>query len=169
MDLKELVPWHWGKRDVPVRRNGGDPLSALESDIDRAFDLFWRGFDRPLLSGSGGDAGGGTVPRLDMRETDKQVEVTAELPGMDADDVEVSLADGTLTIRGEKKVEREKDEKGYILRERSFGRIERTIPLPDGLDLDHAEASFKNGILTVAIPKTSEAQSKARRITVQHA
>jgi HSP20 family protein len=169
MDLRELVPWHWGKRDVPLRRNGGDPIGALESDINRAFELFWRGFDPTLSGGSGKDGALGAVPRMDMRETDKQVEVTVELPGMEAEDVDVSLADGALSIRGEKKFEREKDEKGYILRERSFGRIERTIPLPEGLDLDAAKASFKNGVLTVAIPKTGEARSASKRIPVQHA
>ena len=72
-----------------------------------------------------------------------------------------------LTISGEKKVDRETNEDGYILHERSFGRVERTVPLPEGIDAKAAEATFKSGVLTVTIPKTREAQSKAKRIPVQ--
>lgn len=86
---------------------------------------------------------------------------------MDEADVDVSVAEGMLTIRGEKKSEREREGDGYILRERSFGRIERMVPLPEGLDLDSAEATFKNGVLTVRIAKTAEAQRAAKRIQVQ--
>jgi HSP20 family protein len=117
-----------------------------------------------------GDWNGGgvsaVVPQVDVRETDKEIEVVAELPGMDEADVDVSASQGMLTIRGEKKSEREEDE-GYVLRERSFGRVERIVPLPDGLDIDSAEAKFRNGVLTVRIPKTADAQRAAKRISVQ--
>ena len=117
----------------------------------------------------GGDAGRDLMPRVDVRETDNEVEIVAELPGMEEGDVDVSIAEGMLTIRGEKRSEREEREEGngYILRERSFGRIERLVPLPEGLDLDSAEATFKNGVLTVRIAKTAEAQRAAKRIQVQ--
>ena len=116
----------------------------------------------------GDGVAGGLMPRVDVRETDKEVEVVAELPGMDEADVDVSVAAGMLTIRGEKKSEREeRRRKGYILRERSFGRIERVVPLPEGLDLDSAKATFKNGVLTVRIAKTAEAQRAVKRIPVQ--
>lgn len=104
---------------------------------------------------------------VDMRDTGKAVEVTAELPGMEDADVDVSVAEGALTIRGEKKSEREREGKGYVLRERSYGEIERVVPLPEGLDLDAAVASFKNGVLTVTIPKTAEAQAAVKRVRVQ--
>ena len=93
--------------------------------------------------------------------------MVAELPGMDEADVEVSVAEGMLTIRGEKKSERDEEEKGYVLRERSFGRIERVVPLPAGLDLDSAKATFKNGVLTVTIARTAEAQAAVKHIAVQ--
>ena len=105
---------------------------------------------------------------MDVSETDKAVEIKAELPGLEPDDVEVSIADGAVAIRGQKKAEREAKEKDYVLRERSFGVIERTVPLPDGLDTDAAEASFKNGVLTLTIPKTAESQAASRRIPVTH-
>jgi len=104
-----------------------------------------------------------------VRENDKEVDVEAELPGMNEDDIDVAVADGTLVIRGEKKDEHEERDEGFIRRERVFGRIERVVPLPDGLDVDHAKATFKNGVLTVAIPRTAEAQAAVKRIGVQRA
>ena len=178
MNIRDLIPWsrerrdmssrssRQGGREVLARREASDPIFGLQSEIDRMFDNLWRRFDLPML---GGDDGMVTAiePEVDIRETDKEVEVTAELPGMDDADVDVSVAQGMLTIRGEKKVEREDRDDGYVLRERSYGRVERIVPLPDGLDLDAAEASFKNGVLTVRIPKTAEAQATHRRIAVQ--
>jgi HSP20 family protein len=168
MNIRDLIPWSRGGREVQVRREGGDdPMLALQSDINRVFENFWRGFALPSLGAGGNGFEGGVVPRVDLRETDKEVEVVAELPGMDEADVDVSVAEGMLTVRGEKKSEREEDKEGYVLRERSFGRIERMVPLPDGLDLDSAKATFKKGVLTVTIAKTPEAQAAVRRIPVQ--
>jgi HSP20 family protein len=167
MNIRDLIPWTRGGRDVQVRREGSDPMVALQSDIDRVFDNFWRSFDLPMLGAGNGGFRAALTPRVDVRETDKEVEVVAELPGMDEADIDVSVAEGMLTIRGEKKAEREQEERGYVLRERSFGRIERMVPLPDGLDPDSAKATFKNGVLTVTIAKTPEAQAAVKRIPVQ--
>jgi HSP20 family protein len=104
---------------------------------------------------------------VDVRESDSEVEVTAELPGMDEADIDVSVADGVLTIRGERKVEHETTERGYLRRERSFGVIERVVPLPPGLDPNSATANFKNGVLTVTIAKTPEARDTVKRIAVR--
>jgi HSP20 family protein len=109
------------------------------------------------------------LPRVDIRETDRELQVIAELPGMDDKDVEVAVADGVLTIRGEKQSERETEERGFLQRECSFGRVERIVPLPDGVDLDSAEATFKNGVLTVTFAKTPEAQAAVKRVQVQRA
>lgn len=166
MHIKDLMPWSWGKRNVPAQREDTDPIRNLQSGINRAFEDFWRGFDLPMT----GQWDGGLpldLPRVDVRESDKEIEVVAELPGMDDADVDVSVAEGALTIRGEKKSEREKEEKGYVLRERSSGRIERVVPLPQELDVDSAKASFKNGVLTVTIPKTAEARAALKRIPVR--
>jgi len=176
MNIRDLIPWGHGRREpwsrsrqeaATRRDDDDDPMRALQLDINRVFDNFWRSFELPMLGNGNGGAGSGLVPQVDVRETDQEVEVIAELPGMDEADVDVSVAEGMLTIRGEKKSEREREGDGYILRERSFGRIERMVPLPEGLDLDSAEATFKNGVLTVKIAKTAEAQRAAKRIQVQ--
>ena len=176
MNIRDLIrwshsrrePWSQSRRDVAVRREGdGDPVQALQQSIDRVFDDFWRTFNLPMLGDWGDGLEGPVVPRVDVRETDQEVEVVAELPGMDEGDVDVSVSQGMLTIRGEKRSEREEGDEGYVVRECSYGRVERTIPLPDGLDVDAAEARFRNGVLTVRIPKTAETQRAAKRISVQ--
>jgi HSP20 family protein len=122
-----------------------------------------------MLGDWGDGLEGAVVPRVDVRKTDQEVEVIAELPGMGEGGVDVSVSRGMLTIRGEKRSEREEEEEddGYVVCECSHGRVERTIPLPDGLDVDAAEARFRNGVLTVRIPKTPETQRAAKRISVQ--
>lgn len=105
MKIRDLIPWNWGKRQVPLRREQSDPLRALQTDINRAFDSFWRGFDLPWQSMSSWAM---AMPNVDVSETDKEIEVTAELPGMEEKDIDVSGAEGVLTIRGEKKSEVEK-------------------------------------------------------------
>jgi len=168
MNIKELTPWSHGKRHMPMSRDGEDPLRMLQSEVNRAFEQFWRGFDLPTSGAWDTGLASGSMPPVDVRETGKEIEIVAELPGMDKGDVDVSVADGTLIIRGEKKAEHEKEEKGYRLRERSFGRVERVVPLPEGVDLDAVQAKFKNGVLTVTVPKTAEARSAIKRIPVQH-
>jgi HSP20 family protein len=88
---------------------------------------------------------------------------------MEESDIDLSIADDALIIRGEKKIDRETEENGFVLRERRFGLIERTVPLPDGIDPDAADATFRNGVLTVVIPKTAEAKSSVKRVTVKGA
>ena len=166
-NIRDIIPWSRGGREVSVRRESEDPMVALQSEFDRVFENFWRAFDLPMLSGGNGGFADVLAPRIDIRETDKSVEVTAELPGLDEGDVDISVAEGMLTIRGEKKAEREESDQGYVLRERSYGRFERMVALPEGLDLDSAKATFKNGVLTVTIPKTAETQATMRRIPVQ--
>jgi HSP20 family protein len=176
MNIRDLIPWSQSRREpmgqssreLAVRRGDqDDPVSTLQQSIDRVFEDFWRTFDLPMLGNGEDGLAAGFVPRVDVRETEQEVEVVAELPGMNEADVDVSVAQGMLTIRGEKKSEREQEERGYVLRERSFGRVERIVPLPEGLDLDAAQATFKDGVLTVRIQKTAEAQRAAKRISVQ--
>jgi HSP20 family protein len=165
MKPRDLIPWNRGKRDVePQRRGLLDPERAL-SDMTRAMEDLWRSFDAPMR-------GGGSdldidLPRIDVRENDREIDIDAELPGMSEKDVEVSVSDGALVIRGEKSDDREEEREGYVVHERSFGHVERVVPLPDGVDVEHAKATFKNGLLSIAIPKTAEAQSSSKRIPVQ--
>jgi HSP20 family protein len=169
MAIKDILPWSRGKREIQERQEGYEPLRALQSDLNRAFSEFWRAFDLPVPNGKHAGFELGTIPPVDLRETDREIEVIAELPGMDDKDVEVTVADGVLTIRGEKKSEHETTEKGFVRRERSFGHVERIVPLPDGVDLDSAKASFKNGVLSVTLAKTPEAQAAVKRVQVRQA
>ena len=110
-----------------------------------------------------------TAPAVDVAETEKAYEITAELPGMDEKNVEVKFADGVLTVKGEKQEEKEEKKKDYYLSERSYGSFQRAFQVPDGVDADKIEASFKNGVLTVTMPKSAEAQKSAKKITVKAA
>lgn len=167
MQIKDLIPWaRQGGPSRPVPRDE-NPVAELQRQMNQAFEGFWGRMDGPLARGGWpfGDQG----PRSDVVETDDGVEVTVELPGMDQNDVEVSLAGDTLTVKGEKKVERKDEKKGYYVSERSYGSVFRTIPLPPGCDSDKADATFRNGVLTVKIPHSPEAKSKMKRVEVKSA
>ena len=151
---------------IPVGRERGaatQPFLSLQREIDRLFEDFTRGFPAmPSFSGgNGGNGGNGMLmPSTDVTETDKEIEITAELPGLEEKDVQVNLADGVLTIRGEKKAEREEKDKNYRLVERSYGSFERQLALPDGVKAEDVKASIAKGVLTVTIPKPAPAQAK---------
>ncbi|MDX8451136.1 Hsp20/alpha crystallin family protein [Mesorhizobium sp. VK9D] len=137
------------------------PFFSLQRDVNRIFEDFWKRFDQPF---GRWDAGG---PRTDIAETESAVEVSVELPGLDQKDVNVSLTDSALTIKGERRSDREESDKGYHLAERSYGSFYRSIPLPSGVDTDQVNAEFKNGVLTVTLPKTQEALSRVKKIEVK--
>jgi HSP20 family protein len=103
-----------------------------------------------------------TLPRLI-----RQYEIKAELPGLDEKNIEVKVANGVLSIKGEKQEEKEEKEKDYYRRERSFGSFERSFQLPDNIEADKIEANFKNGVLSVTLPKSAEAQQQAKKIEVK--
>lgn len=165
MEIRDLIPWNRERRSVPAAgKEGDDPFVALRRDVNRVFEDFWSRFERPF-AGDGGIAAVG--PRTDVAETDEAVEISMELPGLEDKDVEVNLSDDILTIRGEKKRESEKNGRGYYMAERSWGAFHRMIPLPPGVDAEKAEARFRNGVLTVTLPKTEEARARVRRIDVK--
>ena len=172
MHIKYLIPWARQSetaRPKALQPNapGEHPLAELQRQMNQVFESFWGKMDRPL---AGFDwPFGEQTPRSDVVETADGVEVTVELPGMEQNDVEVSLTGDTLTIKGEKKVERQDEKKGYYVSERAYGSVYRTIPLPSGVDTEKADASFKNGVLTVKIPHSPEARAKVKRIDVQAA
>ena len=109
------------------------------------------------------------APAVDITESDKAYEVTAELPGMDEKNIAVKVVNGNLTIEGKKQEEKEEKKKDYYLHERRFGSFERSFQVPEGVDADKIEASFKKGVLTVVLPKKPEAQKPARKIDVKAA
>jgi len=162
MAVRDLIPWNRG-RDVSVRRGAeADPFVTLHREMNRMFDEVMRGFDLAPLGSSRLFEGGGW-PKLEVSQTDKEVKVTAELPGMDEKDVDVELANGVLCIRGEKKTETE--DKDQLFSERTYGRFERRIPVDDVED-DKVAAAFRNGVLTVTLPKSAQAQQKVKRIAI---
>ena len=108
----------------------------------------------------------GMFPRIDVRESDKETVIEAELPEMKKEDIEVSISNGVLTIKAERQEEKEKNRRGFYSLARSFSVFERTIALPDGLDIDHVEASFKRGVLRVILAKTAGARERIRQIPV---
>jgi HSP20 family protein len=146
--MRELIPWTRG-REVTSGRRVEHPLMAFQREMDRLFEDFWRGFDLPLV-GRPERIGGAVSPRIDISEKD----------------VEVTLTDNVLLIRGEKKLEKEEKERGYTYTERSYGSFERRIPLDVEVLSDKVSAAFKNGVLTVRLPKSPEAQKHVRHIPI---
>lgn len=147
---RELTPWKPFEFD------------RLRKEMDRLWDSFFEG--RP---GGRNREEGEWLPSLDVAETKGDLVVKAELPGMDPKDIDISLSEGVLTIRGEKKQEKEEREEGYHLIERSYGSFTRSIRLPKEVQSEKIEASFKNGILKVVLPKSEEAKKKEIKIKVE--
>ncbi len=137
------------------------PFESLRREVDRLFEDFAGGIWRspcghPFFDIGPAWRGMSAMPAVDVTETDKGFEITAELPGMEEKNIEVSVADGVLTIKGEKQEEKEEKKKDYYLSERSYGSFQRSFEVPKGVDLDKIEASFKKGVLTVNLPKSAE-------------
>lgn len=139
-----------------------EPFTELRHEVDRLFDGF--PFRMPSLRLGRFAA---AVPAIEMSETDKAYKITAELPGMEPGNVDVTFEEGMLRIAGEKKEQREENERGYRLTERSYGAFERMIALPPAADSQSIKAKFKNGLLTVTMGKVDEAKGNARRIKVE--
>ena len=149
MAMRDLIPWR--RERLPVRREGQDPFLSFRQEMDRMFDEFSRG---SLLAPFEGEWGA-FDPRVDVVETDQEVQVTAELPGLDAQDVDLTLSHNVLTIKGEKKHEHEEKGENYYRTERSYGSFQRSVALPQGVETDDVEAAFDKGVLTVTFPKTA--------------
>jgi HSP20 family protein len=164
MAMRDLIPWNRG-RDVTVRRGEEfTPFLTLHREMNRLFDDVFRGFDlSPFGAGDRLFDRAMGWPNIEVSETDKEVKVTAEVPGLEEKDLNVELANGVLTISGEKKSEAEDKER--LFSERYYGRFERRIPVED-VDQDKVSAAFKNGVLSVTMPKMPQAQSKVKRITI---
>jgi HSP20 family protein len=162
MTWKDIVPFK--KRSVPVRRDNGHPFQRLHDEMDALFDDFYREFS---LEPFGGLQTRAFSPNIDLAETDKEIKVIADLPGMDDKDIEVKLNNDSLTIRGEKKEENEDKGKGYYHVERSYGSFSRTIPLPVEIEREKADAHFKKGVLTVKIPKSKKAIETKKKIEIK--
>ena len=148
------------KQAAPSPTLSTDPWRSLRTEMDRLFDRFTSGFG--LAPFAGRIESGFTVasPAIDITEDDAAYRLTAEIPGISEKDIQISLSGDTLTIKGEKRQEREEKEKNDYLSERSYGQFQRAFVLPDCVDAEQIGAAFGNGVLTVTLPKTAKAAPK---------
>ncbi len=191
VNLKKWAPWNWFKKEqdtqqdasaVPVVRSNPptslpaspalDPLLQLHREMDRLFDDAFRGFGvswpRLTLPSVPSQMQGLLRPSLDIQETDKQYQITLELPGVEEKDIQLTLEDDVLYIRGEKRQEQEQKDRHYHRIERSYGSFQRALNLPADANQDAIKASFKNGVLTVTVDKREMAASTTvRNIPIQ--
>jgi HSP20 family protein len=156
MNLRSLIPT--GRNRDVARRDTDFPFHSLQREIDRLFEDFGRGF--PNFGMMRGEGARELMPAMDVTETDNQIEITAELPGLEEKDVQVNVSDNVLVIRGEKKAEKEDKQKDYHMVERSYGSFYRAFELPGGVDADKIKAGISKGVLTVTIPKSAPKQAK---------
>lgn len=162
MNMRDLIPWGRNHQATPSRyREEGDPFMTLHREMNRLFDDVFRSFDMAPFGALGRLA---AWPSVEVVESDKDVRISAELPGLDEKDVEVLMGEGVLTIRGEKKSEVEDKERAFS--ERSYGRFERRIPLSWEVQEDKIDAAFRNGVLTVTLPKSAESRPQVKRIAI---
>ncbi|BCG83749.1 Hsp20/alpha crystallin family protein [Mesorhizobium sp. 113-3-3] len=165
MNVRDLIPWSRGSSQTPSLYRGDDmdPFLSLHRNVNRLFDEVLRGFDTRSTLGRMAPLNG-TWPSVEFSETDQEIRVTAEIPGLDENDVEVMLDDGVLILRGEKKAETEGKDRQFS--ERYYGRFERRFSLGREVEDDKVAATFKNGVLTVRLPKSKKAQANAKRIPI---
>ena len=162
---------------APVPAKAPDVWGSLRSEMERVFDRFAGAFAMPSLrrmldfepASRIESAFTFTVPAIDIAENDAAYKITAELPGMEPSSVDVTVSGDTLIIKGEKRQETEEKKENYYLCERSFGSFQRSFSLPAGVDRDKISAELAKGVLTIALPKTAEAQQQQKKIEVKAA
>ena len=164
MGVQDLIPWGRNSNAIdPLSRREESPFLTLHREMNRLFDDMWRNFDGglPLSGRTGGWSQ--SWPSVEVSETDKEIAVTAELAGLTEKDIDVSLDNGTLILKGEKRAENEDKDRQFS--ERYYGRFERRIPLPADVEEDKVSASFKNGVLSIVLPKLP-GQSRTKHIAI---
>jgi HSP20 family protein len=162
--LKNLIPWTRNKAMVhsPANNNAAGTMTALHRALDDFFALPWC---QPF----GTEMNAGLVPTADVAESERAIEVSLELPGMREKDVEVDVTEDVLTIRGENRKENEDTTEGWTVFERQYGSFYRAFSIPKTVDTSKVEARFKDGVLTVTLPKREDAATQTRRISVRAA
>ncbi len=161
--IRDLLPWK-KHNDVAVRREREDnPFSLLHRQVNELFDNFFDDFSGSQFLAAKSEI----CPSFDVTETDDGIEINAELPGMDEKDIDVSLDNNVLTVKGEKKQEHEEKKKDHHVSERSYGMFQRSFSLPSGLEHDRIKANFKNGVLKITMPKSKEAKENRKKIEIQ--
>ena len=172
MHARDMLPWNWGRKNVHVRhghREDGErhgeallPSLGMSAPLD---ELFRRALEWPRTH-FGAAESSAFLPALDATETDDEIRISLELPGMSEKDVEVSLENDTLTIRGEKREEQEREEHGGHWIERRYGSFQRSVPLPCEVKADAIQATFKKGVLRLVLPKSTTQRESRRTIEV---
>ncbi len=161
-----ILPLRRRGNTMPARRENESPVMAIQNEMNRMFDQF---FNDPftLLSVPTLRSVADFMPRIDVSETDASMQVTAELPGMDEKDIQLSLENDSLIISGEKKNDVEEKGKNYHRVERSYGSFQRVIPLVSEIQSDKVEATFRNGVLNITLPKTPAAAKQSHKIEIK--
>ena len=161
MDVKNLVPWRRGRREMtqPASLENASPVLGLHRQVNRLFDDFFRDFDNPLLRGLGLD-----WPAIDIVDEDNEMKIVAELPGLEEKDIDLSLREGVLTIHGEKT----RKSHTPIYSERWHGQFTRSIELGPDIDPDKVRASFDKGVLTVSVEKRHNPKTETKKIAINH-
>jgi HSP20 family protein len=167
MSVRDLIPLGRNKQSPTLYRDDADrnPFLSMHREMNRLFDDVFRGFDSRVPAFGSLSSFGGAWPNVEIAETDKEIKVTAEVPGLEQKDVEVMLSDGVLTLKGEKRSETEDKDKQFS--ERFYGHFERHIPLGMEIEEDKVDARFKNGVLSITLPKSATAQSQVKRIAIK--
>ncbi|MBB3234789.1 Hsp20/alpha crystallin family protein [Phyllobacterium endophyticum] len=165
MSVKDLIPWGRSNQTPSLYKDDvRDPFLSLHREVNRLFDDVFRGFDSQLPTFGGFGSRGAGWPKVEVSDGEKELKITAEVPGLEQKDIEVLLTDGVLTLRGEKRAETEDRDRKFS--ERYYGQFERRIPLGYEVDENGVNARFNNGLLTVTLPKTERAQSQVKRIAI---
>jgi len=161
--MKYLTPFKWG-RTAPSRQYEEHPIASFQRAINSLFDDFFKGFDVASVE----EKLGSFNPKIDMTEDEKELQITAELPGIDEKDIEVSLLKNVLTISGEKSREKEEKSKESYFMERSYGSFKRSIQLPAEVEQEKIDAAFKKGILTISLPKAAKEVPEQKKIHIKN-
>ena len=161
------------KKTAPAQTNVPDVWHSFRSEMDRLFDRFGSCFGFPSLrrmfdiEPAWRSSFSFSAPAIDMSEDDKAYKISAELPGINAKDVDISVSGDTLVLRGEKRQEKEEKDKNYHFSERAYGSFQRAFELPASVDRDRVAADFSQGVLTITLPKRAEAQKPTKKIEVR--
>jgi len=166
MTIRDLITRNRMRKHLPERREQEHPIVTLQRQMNQLFDSLFHGGEamrhedigiwRPEFS-----------PQIDVKETETAIEITAELPGMDERDIDVSLDRDILILKGEKKEEKEEKDKNYWHVERCYGSFHRSIPLPEQVEKEKIEAAFQKGVLHITVPKTTKATPAGKKIAIK--
>lgn len=180
MDIKKLIPWNWFKKEeesgqLPIQRasyaGNASPIAQLHEEMDRVFDSMFQNFGFRSHSShfpsTGLDSNSALLrPNVDVSSNDIAHTIKVEVPGVEQDDINIEIADGTLTISGEKKQESEEKNKHFYHMERSYGSFQRILSLPEDVDESAINASFKNGVLTINLPRKGLPKTDVKQIPI---